>query len=274
MTSSESRRVQPRRQERRRNPRWSIAPLIYLKVPPGNGGLLLDLSEAGMCVSLANPLAISEVVRFSFSLPDAPIIEGVGRSCWVSESGKKAGVVFVECPDESLHQIKQWLRNEAMGPGEADARQDSRGVAPWVASSRDYSPDDKASRRNLNERQAAERRVEREDAVRRMFPSDEQGASSARTLSGPIPDRQDSTAFAEPPVETQSPTSGNVVAWDTPLFFLPCKAERRSEETAPDRVAARPFFSSGENVPPDSPKPVAFGSRKEGLTLIGGRKDP
>lgn len=114
MTSSESRSAQPRPQERRRNRRLHITPLVYLKVLPNNGGLLLDLSESGMCVSLAKPLTISEKVRFSFSVVEPRMIEGVGRICWVSKSGRKAGVQFVECSYIPIQQITAWLGDEGM----------------------------------------------------------------------------------------------------------------------------------------------------------------
>lgn len=97
------------RRERRRAVRREVQSLVYLKIAPDNGGVLHDLGEDGLRVSLANPLNADAECRFSILRQNHPPIEGVGRVAWLSKSGKAAGLRFVELPEESHEQIRRWL---------------------------------------------------------------------------------------------------------------------------------------------------------------------
>jgi hypothetical protein len=96
--------------ERRSLPRQEIHSLVYLDLQPNNGGILLNLSEKGMRITVACPLTTTGPVHFSFGLDARSRIEGVGRIAWLSESGKSAGVRFLEFPESSLGQISRWLK--------------------------------------------------------------------------------------------------------------------------------------------------------------------
>jgi TonB family protein len=97
------------RRERRHAVRRKVQSLVYLKIAPDNGGVLHDLGENGMRVSLANPLCADTECRFSIIRQNHPTIQGVGRVAWISKSGKAAGLRFVELPGESHEQIRRWL---------------------------------------------------------------------------------------------------------------------------------------------------------------------
>jgi hypothetical protein len=103
--------------DRRALPRKEVRSLVYLHLRPNNGGVLLNLSEEGMRISVACPLTSANPVRFSFGLDSRSRIEGVGRVVWLSESGKSAGVRFLELPQGSLDQITRWLRGANPTPG-------------------------------------------------------------------------------------------------------------------------------------------------------------
>lgn len=81
--------------ERRISPRMAIDRFVYVTVAPGHGGMLVDLGEGGMCISVANPLVLSTAIHFSFMFEGHRIVQGMGRVCWRSQSGEKAGVQFV-----------------------------------------------------------------------------------------------------------------------------------------------------------------------------------
>lgn len=92
--------------ERRQSPRQHIHSLVYVDLQPGNGGIVLDVSEGGMQISVANRLVGTEDVRFSFCLQARERIEGTGRIAWISPSGKNAGVRFVSLPQAARAQIR------------------------------------------------------------------------------------------------------------------------------------------------------------------------
>ena len=95
--------------ERRQCPRQRINSLIYVRAGAENGGILLDLSENGMCISVANPVTVSSEIHFLLRLDEDRPIEGAGQVSWRSESGRSAGVRFSSFPNESRMRIRQWL---------------------------------------------------------------------------------------------------------------------------------------------------------------------
>jgi TonB family protein len=96
-------------QERRRDRRRKTDSVLYLNIEPDNGGVVLDLSEGGMCISVANPLAKSDKIQFSLGIEENRPIEGTGQVSWLSESGRSAGVRFLFFPDESRQRIREWM---------------------------------------------------------------------------------------------------------------------------------------------------------------------
>lgn len=103
----------PATRERRDSPRLKVDSLVYLTIAPDNGGILHDLSESGMCVSMANPLGAVDDCQFSLVLQDHPPIQGVGHVAWLSESGKAVGLRFVHLPDDSRRHIRDWIQSNA-----------------------------------------------------------------------------------------------------------------------------------------------------------------
>ncbi len=99
----------PMKSERRQTLRQNPPSLIYLDLEPNNGGIVLDLSESGMQISVANPLVGCGEIRFSFCLETRKRIRGSGRIAWVSASGKSAGVRFHSMPPQALSQIRESL---------------------------------------------------------------------------------------------------------------------------------------------------------------------
>lgn len=95
--------------DRRQNPRQSLASLIYLDLEPSNGGIVLDLSEGGMQISVANPLVGQGEIRFSLCLETRKRVHGSGQVAWISTSGRSAGVRFDSLPPETLRQIRECL---------------------------------------------------------------------------------------------------------------------------------------------------------------------
>lgn len=103
--------------ERRHSPRQILDSLLYLDLEPHNGGIVLDLSEAGMQISVANPLLNVQEIQFSLCLEAQKRVRGKGRVIWVAASGKNAGVSFLPLPDETLDQLRKFLGQVATGGG-------------------------------------------------------------------------------------------------------------------------------------------------------------
>lgn len=95
--------------ERRSAPRQGLNSLVYLDLEPGNGGILLNLSEDGMQISVANRLVTSSEIRFTLRLQPRETISGTGQIAWLSPSGRSAGVRFLGLPEEARREIRQWL---------------------------------------------------------------------------------------------------------------------------------------------------------------------
>lgn len=106
----------PQANERRRLPRQKVDALLYLKINPDNGGVVLDLSERGMRISVANPLMASSQINFSLGLEGGLPIEGAGHVSWLSKSGKTAGVKFDNFPVNSQERVRRWLGVQEVPP--------------------------------------------------------------------------------------------------------------------------------------------------------------
>jgi hypothetical protein len=99
--------------ERRSAKRQGLNSLLYLDLEPDNGGILLNLSETGMQISVARRLVTSTEVRFTLCLKPKEKISGTGRIAWLSPSGRSAGVHFLDLPEKARQEIRQWMGQSA-----------------------------------------------------------------------------------------------------------------------------------------------------------------
>jgi hypothetical protein len=79
---------------------WQDAPEVE--------GIMLDLSEDGMDVLSAQPMARGQSVNVHFSLPDLSQIAAVGNVAWANSNGQ-AGIEFIDFPDNQGRGLQQWL---------------------------------------------------------------------------------------------------------------------------------------------------------------------
>jgi c-di-GMP-binding flagellar brake protein YcgR len=85
-------------------------------------GILLDVSNGGMDVLAANPLATGALVHFCFELPDGVLkIEGDAEVAWGNSNGQ-TGLRFLDIDPIMRDQLSQWLTSHAHEalPDEAD----------------------------------------------------------------------------------------------------------------------------------------------------------
>ena len=126
--------------ERRAQLRQSIRSLAYVDLGFGNGGIILNVSESGLAVRSVTPLMETSVPKINFR-PSAtkPAIEVGGEIVWKSEANTMVGIRFLELPEGSRQQIREWIAIEAapVDPSAPRARYsfEARPPKPVVASS-------------------------------------------------------------------------------------------------------------------------------------------
>ncbi len=99
------------RRERRRSYRVPVQASVQLSVPGGEQieGILLDLSQTGMDVLAAQPLAATALIGLRFTLPDSSLeIDAHGEVAWANANGQ-SGVRFLDVPESQAEQLKAWV---------------------------------------------------------------------------------------------------------------------------------------------------------------------
>jgi len=95
--------------ERRRQLRKRPLSLVYVELPPSNGGMMRDLSEYGFSLRAMMPLQPSEKIPFAFSLDAAARIDGEAIVRRLADGGRVATLEFAGLPSHSRDQIRRWL---------------------------------------------------------------------------------------------------------------------------------------------------------------------
>jgi cell division protein FtsN len=118
------------RTERRRVPRMTVKGPAYVNLDPNNGGVILNISEGGLCFQSTAPIQRTETIRFWFSYrthrietdaglasKDEVQTRGVSRFievgievAWTDQARKTGGLRFTNPPAEAREQIRDWIR--------------------------------------------------------------------------------------------------------------------------------------------------------------------
>ncbi len=126
--------------ERRKTPRTSVRKLGYVNFEPYNtGGVITDVSTAGLRFHTVAPVQQGGLVRLSLTLGAAKQIEAVGELVWTDSTRQIGGVRFVVLPPAAADQINNWLENSASAnAGENEAKSETEvteTIAPLSGSS-------------------------------------------------------------------------------------------------------------------------------------------
>jgi hypothetical protein len=109
--------------ERRQSARRRFENLLYVEVEPGNGGMVLNLSEHGFGFRAVKRVRPKQEVKFAFNLDEKRRVEGRGRLEWSDKEGRVAGVQFTDVSDEFRGEMNGWMANaveypmQSTGPG-------------------------------------------------------------------------------------------------------------------------------------------------------------
>ncbi len=100
--------------DRRRHARQRIKSLSYLDLGPGNGGIVLNISEGGLAVQAVGIFIDNPLLRIDFQLPQSDEqLAASGQVAWTCESTREAGIQFVDLPEEVRTQIREWVSKQA-----------------------------------------------------------------------------------------------------------------------------------------------------------------
>ena len=111
--------------DRRQTPRMKVTGLAYVNLGPDNGGIILDISEGGLCFRSTGPVKQTETIRFWYSPRShqfmvrqveeqtrgvSRLIEAGSELAWTDETRKKGGLRFTNLSTEAREQIREWIR--------------------------------------------------------------------------------------------------------------------------------------------------------------------
>ena len=120
--------------ERRQAPRVTVKGLAYVNLDRDNGGIILDVSEGGLCFQATAPVQCVEKVRlwFSYRSPrtqadpehglkkdgqtrDIPgFVETESELTWTDDTRKRGGLKFKNLSAEARSQIRDWIRQPSL----------------------------------------------------------------------------------------------------------------------------------------------------------------
>ncbi|HWN74675.1 MAG TPA: PilZ domain-containing protein [Candidatus Udaeobacter sp.] len=95
--------------DRRTQHRKRPLSLVYVELPPANGGMMRDLSEQGFSLRAMTPVSPSEKIQYSFVLDSSARIEGDAIVLRVEDGGRVAALEFAGMPPHCRDQIRRWL---------------------------------------------------------------------------------------------------------------------------------------------------------------------
>jgi hypothetical protein len=104
--------------DRRLQERTTPASLAYVMFGDTNGGIVVNISETGMAIAVADLLVGGDYLRRTrIQLPSSrQSIEISSQIVWLAESKKSAGIRFVDLTAEARNQILNWIASEKPAP--------------------------------------------------------------------------------------------------------------------------------------------------------------
>jgi hypothetical protein len=101
--------------ERRAHPRVFPRTLIYVACGESNGGMVLNVNDDGMAISMAIPVSDEAYSTLHVRMNGSPqSIEVHGRLAWTTKSKKRAGIQLIDVSEEQRRQIREWLAQEGV----------------------------------------------------------------------------------------------------------------------------------------------------------------
>jgi hypothetical protein len=94
---------------RRRYPRQTLRSLAYVKLDPGNGGIIRDLTESGMAIQAVGRLHPGQEIELRFDLISPRVrVDARARVAWADSSGQ-GGIQFLGVTPRMQRALRDWL---------------------------------------------------------------------------------------------------------------------------------------------------------------------
>src|SRR5437762_11361315 len=94
----------------RAHDRHTPAALTYVSAGSGNGGILLNLSEAGCALQLVAPPHLNTSIELELDLGSGfEPVRATGVAVWIDDTGC-TGIRFVDLPERARTALRQWLQ--------------------------------------------------------------------------------------------------------------------------------------------------------------------
>jgi CelD/BcsL family acetyltransferase involved in cellulose biosynthesis len=95
--------------ERRFYARRRVQPLAFANVG-ANRGVISDISEGGLAIHAAGSEIEAHTSTVAFHLPGSQdLLEITAQIVWVGESGREAGIRFLNPPESARGRIREWI---------------------------------------------------------------------------------------------------------------------------------------------------------------------
>ena len=94
--------------ERRRSPRTILGSLAYVTFESNTGGIVVNISDEGLCFHTIAPVGQNETIHFWFSTGGRRV-EAEGRLIWTDDTRKSGGLRFSALSAEARQQIRNWI---------------------------------------------------------------------------------------------------------------------------------------------------------------------
>jgi TonB family protein len=99
--------------DRRLHARQRVSSLTYVDLGENNGGIVLNVSEAGIRIQAAAAMELGPI-SLRLQLPGTrKRLELNAEVIWVGPSRKEAGLYFVELSEDARGEIRKWMAQEA-----------------------------------------------------------------------------------------------------------------------------------------------------------------
>ncbi len=268
----------PLKTERRTQLRKRPLSLVYVELPPSNGGMMRDLSEQGFSLRAMMPLRPSEKIPFSFALDTSARIDGEAIVLRAEDGGHVVALEFAGLPSHSRDHIRRWLDkfDEPLSPETAPAepaaskhssltelraqirapmQPSSAPPAAESASPQQPTPPPNVAPPSRPEPPAMSLPTEVEDTPAlppkvATTPTPEPPPASVSPIAEdtpPLPPRVDTPPIPPPPLPLVAERPQKV-PWHT-VMALPKPAPPHPQEAPPPPPAARPTLEQREASP-------------------------
>lgn len=115
--------------ERRQHLRKQVLLFTYAELGEDNGGLVFNLGEGGLALTAAAALQEHHFAKMRVRFPDSSdSFETSGRLAWKSDTGKEAGIEFLNPPADARARIAEWLSQEELS-GDLASRKEEAGAS-------------------------------------------------------------------------------------------------------------------------------------------------